>query len=67
MVLRLALYSPKCVEETLPPASLSIVWLSEVDLGPLLAAFGVVLSIIAPLSLPDMRPLGSARQVVVRK
>jgi len=46
---------------------LSVVSLGDVDLGPLLAAFGGVLSIFVTLSLPHMRPAGSARQVVLRK
>jgi hypothetical protein len=50
-----------------PAASVNAVSLSDVDFGPLLAAFGSVLRFLVTLSLPNMRPVGSARQVAVRK
>ena len=49
-----------------PTASVSAVSLSDVDFGPLLAAFEGVLRILVTLSLPNVRPVGSARQVAVR-
>src|SRR5215213_2567833 len=57
----IATFSTGC---PLPTSSLSVVSLSDVDFGPLLAAFGGVSSIFVTLSPPDMRPAGSARQVV---
>jgi hypothetical protein len=53
---------------TPPTASLSVVSLGDVDFGPLLlAAFGGVSSIFVTLSLPDTRPVGGARRVILRK
>ena len=50
-----------------PTASLSVVSLSDIAFGPLLTAFGRVLSNFVNLSLPDVRPAGSVRQGVLRK